>query len=485
MKFPKNVQVSPVQGVEYSMSIRMKNDCDTKIKPALMKNDKDYIIAIDGGEGCLSGDTEIQISRGKLSRRYTIERLYNHYNNNPDKVIPKNKLFNLDIPTYVRSYNGKEIRLHKIKDVFLSGVKQTFLIELESGKFIKATSNHKFINRDGWKRLDNLNVGDELLTDTLKANKSGIPVFDKIISIKPHKVEKVYDIECEEPYHNFVANGIVVHNSGKSTFAFQLGKYIDPTLTIRRVVFSADDFRDAIYKAKKGQVIIYDEAFTGLSSRSSLSGINRALVSLMMQMRQKNLCIILVLPTFFLLDRYAALFRSRILIHVYENKGIRGFYRVYNRKKKKMIYLTGKKDYTYRVRTKYTGRFYGKFALGDENDEKEYRKKKAKALEETHKDPMTTAQVKYREQRDLVIYILRKRLNITYTALSNLLGDYDLEISHQQLAKICGKFGDTGKINHNQYTKPTESETEEGVIELNEPEMIEIEPEEDDFDDFD
>jgi len=69
-------------------------------------------------------------------------------------------------------------------------------------------------------------------------------------------------------------------------------------------------------KTKKGQCIIFDEAFTGLSSRGALSGINKALVGLMMQMRQKNLFVIMVLPTFFMLDKYAAIFRAKALIHV-------------------------------------------------------------------------------------------------------------------------------------------------------------------------
>jgi len=31
-------------------------------------------------------------------------------------------------------------------------------------------------------------------------------------------VEAVYDIECEDPHHNFVADGLIVHNSGKTTW---------------------------------------------------------------------------------------------------------------------------------------------------------------------------------------------------------------------------------------------------------------------------
>ena len=104
--------------------------------------------------------------------------------------------------------------------------------------------------------------------------------------------------------------------SGKSTLAFQVAKYVDPSFNIDRIVFSPDEFREAVFKAKKGQAIVYDEAFTGFSSRASLSPINRVLVSLAMQMRQKNLCILIVLPTIFMLDKYMALFRTRALLHV-------------------------------------------------------------------------------------------------------------------------------------------------------------------------
>ena len=232
---------------------------------------------------------------------------------------------------------------------------------------------------------------------------------------------------------------------GKSTFAFQLGKYYDPTLDLSRVVFTPEAFRDAVYKAKKGQCIVYDEAFTGLSSRASLSGINRVLISLMMQMRQKNLLVLIVLPTFFLLDKYVALFRTRALIHVYENKGIRGYFKVYNRKQKTLLYMLGQKTYSYntkKVKTRFKGRFYGIFPLGDDKVEERYRKNKEKALEESEKNPMTSAQVKYRNQRDVILFILRKKTELTYKEIENMLNDYDIEMSYVQIRAICVKFGD-------------------------------------------
>jgi hypothetical protein len=233
--------------------------------------------------------------------------------------------------------------------------------------------------------------------------------------------------------------------SGKSTLTFQLAKYVDPTFNLSRVVFNADDFKEAVFRAKKGQCIVYDEAFTGLSSRASLSGINRYLVSLMMQMRQKNLCVFVVLPTFFLLDKYVALFRTKALIHVYETGGRRGYFKVYSRKLKKFLFLQGRPTYSYlpkKIKVRKKGRFYGVFALGFEKEEEMYRKQKSEALEATEKNPMSGQQVKYMEQRNLLIYILRKTSQMTYKELHNLLDSYNFGMSAVQICDICGKFGD-------------------------------------------
>ena len=43
-----------------------------------------------------------------------------------------------------------------------------------------------------------------------------IPKEDTIISIEPAGIQRVFDIVMDEPAHNFIANGIVVHNCGKT-----------------------------------------------------------------------------------------------------------------------------------------------------------------------------------------------------------------------------------------------------------------------------
>ena len=113
---------------------------------------------------------------------------------------------------------------------------------------------------------------------------------------------------------------------------------------------------------------------------------------------------------------------------------------------KKLLILLGQKTMSYNnklVRSHFRGRFYGKFALGDEKVEKKYRKMKEQALANSEKTSMTSAQVRYRDQRDLSIYLLRKITNLTYDEISNLLLDYDISISTPQVGKICAKFGDT------------------------------------------
>jgi hypothetical protein len=248
--------------------------------------------------------------------------------------------------------------------------------------------------------------------------------------------------------------------AGKSTLGLQICKYIDASFNLSRVVFTPDEFREAIYKAEKGQAIMFDEAFTGFSSRASLSGVNRTLVSLMMQIRQKNLFIVIILPTIFLLDRYISIFRTRVLIHVYENKGRRGFFRVYSSKKKRQLILhKDAKVYAYGIKSNKKGRFYGVFALGDEKEEAKYRKKKLEALNSAEHNPMTSTGVKYREQRDIMIYVLRKELKKSYKKIESLLNDYNFDVTYAQIRNVCIKFGD--KEDEQQKKHKDLEETEE------------------------
>ena len=191
----------------------------------------------------------------------------------------------------------------------------------------------------------------------------------KNLSMAKEVVKKDWDMV-------FVVDG--AEGSGKSVIAQQCAYYCDPTLTIERICFTPKEFKDAILKAEKYQSVVYDEAYTGLSSRAAMSLINRTLVRMLAEIRQKNLFVFVVMPTFFDLDKYVALWRSRALIHVYTKENFeRGYFCFFNIDRKKALYLIGKKFYSYSAtKANFIGRFPNKYVI----DEVAYRAKKKESL---------------------------------------------------------------------------------------------------------
>src|SRR5437016_723832 len=49
-----------------------------------------------------------------------------------------------------------------------------------------------------------------------------LPYYDTVLSVKQDGEAIVYDIICDDPYRNFVANDIIVHNCGKSLSAIEV-----------------------------------------------------------------------------------------------------------------------------------------------------------------------------------------------------------------------------------------------------------------------
>lgn len=73
--------------------------------------------------------------------------------------------------------------------------------------------NLELLKTEDHNRFHALNNGDKL---------NFVVVSDIIKSIKKIGKIETYDIKCQSPYNNYVANGIVVHNSGKSTLSHYL-----------------------------------------------------------------------------------------------------------------------------------------------------------------------------------------------------------------------------------------------------------------------
>lgn len=164
--------------------------------------------------GCLTGDMVINLDRAYNGFKSTLKNAYNRFNQKPTL----GKVWDKTIPTFVRSFTGKNIGLHEIDNIVYSGVKPVYRVTLENDRYVNCTINHEIMTNNGWVKAENI-VDSLVMYDD--EPYSSIPEYSKAISIEYIGEEDTYDIVCKAPYHNFVANGIVVHNSGKTFIGIQ------------------------------------------------------------------------------------------------------------------------------------------------------------------------------------------------------------------------------------------------------------------------
>lgn len=122
------------------------------------------------------------------------------------------KIKNLSVGDYVVSVNpNNEIVTQKVVNVFDNGYSNVLKISFGwmGEESIIVTPTHKILTNEGWIEAENINA-NHLICIPGKANHTieftGIDSI-KWLSSKHH----VYDIEVENT-HNYIANGIVVHN---------------------------------------------------------------------------------------------------------------------------------------------------------------------------------------------------------------------------------------------------------------------------------
>lgn len=282
------------------------------------------------------------------------------------------------------------------------------------------------------------NKRDETFDEIPDAKEDSEAEIEQAIFVESAWVDPVLAQQLDKVIHNvkhrdmdFVCCIDGSEGCGKSVFTFQVAKYCDPTFNLTKICFNSEQFITAIKSAHKHAAIVLDEAFSSANARASLSDVNRALIGLATEMRQKNLFVFVVLPSIFDLDRYFALWRCRVLIHLYvTNNGQRGRYVIFPRTSKKLLYLFGKKTYNYSFPpSPYPPcRFRHQYVV----DEMEYRKRKAEAF---RKRTMSGRTKRYKEQRDALVNHFIKFM--TNSDLNDIFMKSGVEpISNRTLARV-------------------------------------------------
>lgn len=227
--------------------------------------------------------------------------------------------------------------------------------------------------------------------------------------------------------------------SGKSWLGMQLAAYLDPTFSLDDVCFTTDEFGSRIRAVDKFKAILFDEAFRGLSSKGALSKENKKLIRILIECRQRNLFIFIVLPSIFILDRYIALFRSHGLFHtaIYKKDYKKRYYKVYNFRSKHLLYILGQKYLSYNKPKIYKKHmFYGK--LPQSISKEAYQNKKSESFKEAEieEDPRITRLI---TQRDTMIKLVKNTTKITLIDIAKSLEEAGQPITSVQVGRIVRK----------------------------------------------
>lgn len=152
---------------------------------------------------------------------------------------------------------------------------------------------------------------------------------------------------------------------GKTTFGKIAAWYCDPKINIEKVAFNAEQFETAVDKAEPYSSIIWDESddLSGHWASIMIQTLKRKFK----RIRKQHLYIWLITPTFFDMNKYWSIHRTRCLFHIYANPSRdsegkfhsnRGRLRFFNKDKKRELYFAGVKTWNmYAIHPNYVDSF--------------------------------------------------------------------------------------------------------------------------------
>lgn len=271
---------------------------------------------------------------------------------------------------------------------------------------------------------------------------------EQVLQHKEVYMDRLIKAELEKVKHrvltkdrDFIAIVDGEEGVGKSVLAQQIAAFLDPEFNLDKIVFTSDDFIKIIKdpNTKKGSCIVLDEAFAAANSRSCLTEVNRAMIGIATEMRQKNLFILMVIPSFFDLDKYFALWRCRALFHVYFTPDEDRHYILFPRDSKKVLYLLGKKTYNYsKPQAPFPPcKFFNTYTV----DETAYRLKKSEAFK---KRTVSNMARRWFNQRNAYIKYIMKALGLTQDEVAKIPTQYGVDpVNQQQISNIMKEIDES------------------------------------------
>lgn len=163
---------------------------------------------------CISGDTIL--TRGSASKTQgldiAIRELYSAWHS---QTAWGAKLKSKGVNILQLDVDGR-VRPALVKAIYYNGCRDVYKVTTARGNSVKATLNHRLLTQRGYTRVDELKLSDSLVE---AYSDHGYIRYDKIVEIEFAGTEDVYDVEMDTKQHNFIANGIVSHNSHAACYS--------------------------------------------------------------------------------------------------------------------------------------------------------------------------------------------------------------------------------------------------------------------------
>ena len=115
-----------------------------------------------------------------------------------------------------------------------------------------------------------------------------------IVQINDGGYGDVYDIHVND-VHEYLADGLVTHNSGKSYASIAICKTLDPNFSVDQIYFNYNDLVYNKNKLKPGMAVLVDEQSDAYGIDSNR--VNIILTALKEQLRKKSIHFIFCSPT--------------------------------------------------------------------------------------------------------------------------------------------------------------------------------------------
>ena len=205
-------------------------------------------------------------------------------------------------------------------------------------------------------------------------------------------LDTLADKIADDQQFNLLITGSGSTRVGKSFFCTQVASYLTSKVnelhktknvfTLKNMVFKSEDLIKKALNMPKYSVLVLDEGDDLVEHY--WSKLSRDLRRFFRKCGQLNIFVILVLPDFFELPKTYAITRTICLLDVhFVRKFERGYFSFYNFKKKRSLYLKGRKYADYdMVSSNFRGRFINFCTINQED----YRKKKWNDLQEGEKE---------------------------------------------------------------------------------------------------